>query len=138
MTKGNFGLYDAEKVVEQPTKLLNRNFFLLWQGQFISRLGSQVVAVALVFWIKHATGSAALMGPIQMASSLPAVILAPIGGAFADRYSRRKIIVLSDALRGVAMLSLVSLMFVAPGATDTILLWLLAVSIGHHHNHHFL
>lgn len=115
--------------MQPPTKLLNQNFFLLWQGQFISRLGSQVVTIALVFWIKHATGSAAIMGLMQMASSLPAVILGPIGGTVADRYSRRTIIILSDILRGVAVLSLAGLMFVAPDATGAILAWLLAVAV---------
>jgi len=115
--------------MQQPTKLLNRNFFLLWQGQFVSRLGSQVVLIALVFWIKHATGSAALMGLIQMISSLPAVILGPVGGTFADRYSRRRIIILSDVLRGIAILSLAGLMFMVPEATGAILVWLSAVLI---------
>ena len=113
----------------RPSRLMNRNFYLLWQGQFVSRLGSQMVAIALVFWIKHATGSAALMGLVQMMSSLPVVILGPVGGAFADRYSRRKIIILSDTLRGVATLSLAGLMFIAPEATGTILPWLFAVLV---------
>ena len=118
-----------EKTIEQPTKLLNRNYFLQWQGQSISFLGSQAFAVAMLFWIKHATGSAALMGLLQMLSTLPAVLLTPIGGAFADRYSRRKIIIFSDLLRGIAVLSLAALMFVAPDATQVTLVWLFVVSV---------
>ncbi len=113
----------------QPSKLLNRNFFLLWQGQSISQLGSQAFIIAMLFWIKHATGSAALMGLLQMLSTLPAVFLAPIGGAVADRYSRRKIIIFSDLLRGSAVLSLAGLMFMAPDATQVTLVWLFVVSI---------
>jgi DHA3 family macrolide efflux protein-like MFS transporter len=115
--------------MKQPTKLMNRNFFLLWQGQFVSRLGSQVVLIALAFWIKHTTDSATLIGLIQMLSSLPAVALGPIGGTFADRRSRRTIIILSDVLRGVAVLSLAGLMFVVPNATGTILVWLSSVLV---------
>jgi MFS family permease len=110
-------------------KLLNRDFFLLWQGQFISRLGTQVMIVALVFWIKRATGSATLMGVMQMIATLPAVLLGPVGGTFADRYSRRSIIILSDILRGVAMLSLSALIFLRPSAVDLALAWLFAVLI---------
>jgi len=112
-----------------PSKLMNRNFFLLWQGQSISQLGAQAFAVAMLFWIKHATDSATVMGLLQMVSSLPAVLLGPIGGAFADRHSRRKIIIFSDALSGISVLSLAGLMFVAADATDTILVWLFLVSV---------
>ncbi|MDY7076348.1 MAG: MFS transporter [Chloroflexota bacterium] len=115
--------------MEQPAKLLNRNYLLQWQGQSISRLGSQAFAVAMLFWIKHATGSAALMGLLQMLSTLPAVLLTPIGGAVADRYSRRKIIIFSDLLRGIAVLSLAGLMSMAPDATQVTLVWLFVVSI---------
>ena len=51
-----------------PTRLLNKNYFLLWQGQTVSRLGSQAFSIALVLWIIEATGSASLMG-MMMARS---------------------------------------------------------------------
>ena len=115
--------------MESPKRLLNRNYLLLWQGQSVSRLGSQAFSIAALLWVKHATGSATLIGLMQMASSLPAVALGPIAGALADRYSRRRIIILSDAVRGLAVLSLAGLMFVAPDATKAALLWLLGVAI---------
>jgi len=115
--------------MKKPTKLMNRNFFLLWQGQSISLLGSQGFSVAMLFWIKRATGSAALMGLLQMLSSLPAVILGPIGGTLADRYSRRQIIILSDVSRAIAVLLLAGLIFLLPAATETTLVWLFVVSI---------
>jgi len=115
--------------MKKPTKLMNRNFFLLWQGQSISLLGSQGFSVAMLFWIKHATGSAALMGLLQMLSSLPAVLLGPIGGTLADRYSRRQIIILSDVSRAIAVLLLAGFIFLLPAATETTLVWLFVVSI---------
>ncbi len=116
--------------MEQPTRLLNRNYVLLWQGQSISRLGAQAFSVAMLFWIKRATGSAALMGLLQMVASLSAVALGPLGGAFADRHSRRRIIILSDLIRGFAVLSLAGLLFVSPTATEVTIVWLFVVSIG--------
>jgi MFS family permease len=113
----------------RPAKLFNRDFLLLWQGQSISRLGIQAFAIAMLFWIKHATDSATAMGVLMMLSNLPAVILGPIGGTLADRYSRRAIILASETLNGVAVLSLAVLMFSAPDATDIILIWLFIVSL---------
>ncbi len=112
----------------RPAKLLNRNFVLLWTGQAVSQLGSQVYVIAMVFWIKHATGSASLIGSMLMLSSIPHVVLSGIGGAFADRHSRRKIIVCSDLLRGVLVLSMAGLLYLEPHATNTIIVFFMGVT----------
>jgi len=113
----------------KPTHLMNKDFLLLWQGQFVSRLGSQAYMIAMMFWLKHATGSATLMGTLMMLSMLPMVLLGPFGGTFADLHSRRKIIVISDIILGVLVISLASLIFAAPDATGAIVAALLAVGV---------
>lgn len=92
--------------MDKPNRLLNRNFLLLWQGQFVSRLGNQAFNIALVLWIVQVTGSASIMGVLLAVSSLPGLLLGPIGGAFADRVSRRTIIIISDLLSGLVTLGL--------------------------------
>jgi len=113
----------------KPTKLLNKNFLLLWQGQFVSLIGSQAHNIAMLFWIKHTTGSASLMGTILMLAMIPSVILGPIGGALADRFSRRKIIVITDLLNGLLILSLAVLMFSKPDSTTLVITWLFIVAV---------
>ncbi|MBW2622969.1 MAG: MFS transporter [Deltaproteobacteria bacterium] len=113
----------------EPRRLMNRHFFLLWQGQLVSQVGSAVFGIAMMFWIKHATGSATLMGLIAMVSALPMVIFGPIGGTFADRHSRRLIIIYGDILRGLVNLSIAFLLFLAPGATEVTFIWLFVGSI---------
>lgn len=108
---------------------MNRNFFVLWSGQFVSLIGNQAFAIALMFWIKHATGSASIMGFLMMASMIPSVILGPIGGVFADRHSRRNIIILSDLISGIAVVALSLVMFYVPGETTLILVTLFIVAI---------
>lgn len=107
-----------------PTRMMNRNFFLLWQGQAVSRLGSQAFIVAAMFWLKHATGSATLMGLIMMASMLPSVLLGPFGGSLADRWSQKKIIVTCDVIDGFLVMILAALMWIAPDAHGLIIGWL--------------
>lgn len=113
----------------KPTKLFNWNFLLLWQGQFVSQLGSQAYAIAMMFWIKHATDSATLMGLILMVSSLPGAILGPVGGTIADRYSRRKIIIFSDLINGLCVVGLSALVFYYASETNLIITALFIVGL---------
>lgn len=118
-----------ETVITRPTRLWNKNYLLLWQGQFVSRVGNQFFEIALTLWVIQLTGSAALMGLLLMTASIPALVLAPIGGVFADRYSRRRTIILSDLLSGLVVLSLAALAYAMPGATPLLIGWLFVTAI---------
>lgn len=90
----------------KPQKLLNKNFFLLWQGQTVSQIGSQIFSIALMFWIKHVTGSAMLMGFVMMLSMLPVALVGPVSGAIVDNLSRKKLIIFSDIINGLISITL--------------------------------
>lgn len=110
-----------------PRLLANRDFLLLWQGQLVSQLGNQAFSLAMLYWAMEATGSARLMGLLMMLAMLPGVVLAPLGGALADRHSKLRIIVGSDLLRGASVLGLAWLMLARPGEHGAIVAALMAV-----------
>lgn len=108
-------------------RLFNRDFTLLWCGQLVSNIGSQALTIAIMYWLMEATGSATRMGLFLTISMLPTVLLGPIGGAFADRHSRRAILIISDLASGVSVLGLAWL-FLRGGLTpDDLVTWVLLV-----------
>ena len=89
--------------LKKPDRLWSFNFFLLWQGNFVSAVGDVVYEIALGFWIFAATGSTALMGTLMAASTIPRVLLSPFAGVIIDRSNRKHLLVLMDLLRGTAV-----------------------------------
>lgn len=110
-------------------RLFNRNFVLLWQGQLVSQIGNQAHMIALMFWMLEATRSASLMGLLGMSAALPGVLLAPLGGAIADRHSRKGIIVAADLVRGIVVLLLATLLFTHGSQTHLIVAALFVTAI---------
>jgi MFS family permease len=90
----------------RPTIFRNRSFLLLWLGQLVSQIGDRVHAVALMWWVLEATGSATLMGTVLIAATVPAVLLGPFAGGYVDRWDRKAVIVGMDFLRGAIVLGI--------------------------------
>lgn len=80
---------------------INRNLSLLLCGQLVSQVGDKFYLLALSFWVLKTTGSPGLMGVVLAASLIPSLILGFFSGVFIDRWDRKKIIVVSDLIRGV-------------------------------------
>ncbi len=110
-------------------RLWNRHFALLWQGQVVSLLGAQAYLIASVLWLKHATESATAVGLLSTLSLIPAILLGPLGGVFADRWSRKRIIVGTDLLRGASALALAAFMVSELGDRDLRVLAVFATSV---------
>ncbi len=81
--------------------LLKKNFLLVWQGHFVSAIGTQLFNVALMYWLLETTGSATTMGLVLMSSLLPVAVLSIFTGALVDRLPRKPLIVVSDLVRGL-------------------------------------
>lgn len=90
--------------MQKKIKQINNNFWLLWQGQFVSVFGDAVYDIALSFFVLELTGSTAVMGTIMAFVTIPRVIMGPLSGVVVDNYNRKKLIVLADVIRGICVL----------------------------------
>lgn len=90
---------------EKITRLWNKNFFLLWQGSLVSFIGDMLYQFALGFWVLDKTGSTATMGLVMSAGFIPQIIVGIFAGTYVDRHDRKAIIVSTDLIRGIAVLT---------------------------------
>jgi len=86
--------------------VFNRDFRYLWLGNTISGCGDQFFLVALPWLILQLTGSGAVLGGIMMVEAIPRAALMLVGGAVTDRFSPRKIMILTAVLRTVLVATL--------------------------------
>jgi MFS family permease len=79
--------------------LRHRDFRLLFGGQAISVVGDALFPVALAFAVLELSGSATSIGLVLAAQTLPLALLLLVGGVVGDRFSRQRIMVVSDVAR---------------------------------------
>lgn len=82
----------------------NRNFRLLWLGQVVSQMGDWFDTIAVYTLALQLTGSTRSVALIMVARFLPSVVMGPLSGVVADRFSRRSIMIASDILRAIVVL----------------------------------
>lgn len=75
-----------------------RNFKLFMGGQVISLVGTWMQTVAQSWLVYRLTGSSFLLGSVGFVSQIPVFLLAPIGGAVADRFDRHKIVITTQTV----------------------------------------
>ena len=88
-----------------------RRFLIVWSGQLFSAVGSGLTAFALGVFVFEKTQSATSYSLIILFSFLPTFILLPFGGVLADRFERKKMMIVGDAgaIIGVLFILLIQL-----------------------------
>ena len=86
--------------------LKSRNYQLFFAGQGISLIGTWMTQLATVWLVYQLTKSAFMLGLVGFASQIPSFVLAPFGGLIADRYSRRRLLVITQVLAMAQSLTL--------------------------------
>lgn len=90
----------------------NQNFLKLWIGQIFSYLGDAIVQIALMAWVINQGGKAGPeMSKILFFFVLPSFLLSPLAGIFADRFSRKTLMVFSNFARAALVFVLPVIIF---------------------------
>lgn len=76
-----------------------RPFRLLFAGRAVSSFGDRLVPVALTFAVLHLTGSLSDLGLVLAAQTVPLVLFVLVGGVWADRLPRQRVMLASDLVR---------------------------------------
>jgi MFS family permease len=82
----------------------NRAFRFLWFGQVVSQMGDWFDTIAVYTIALTLTGSTRSVALIMVARFLPSVVMGPLSGVIADRFSRRTIMIASDIVRAIVVL----------------------------------
>jgi MFS family permease len=82
----------------------NRGFRMLWLGQVVSQMGDWFDTIAVYTIALQLTGSSRSVALIMVARFLPSVVMGPLSGVVADRFSRRSIMITSDLMRALVVL----------------------------------
>jgi len=85
---------------------LMRNFIILWFGQLVSAIGSQMTNFAVRVWVWQLTESATALALVGLATLIPGVVSSLYAGIVVDRYSRKTLMMLGDGVAAIATIAL--------------------------------
>ncbi|MDD5530506.1 MAG: MFS transporter [bacterium] len=95
-----------------------RNYRLFFGGQGISLIGTWMQQISLSWLVYRLTNSAFLLGVVGFSSNIPILLIEPFAGVLADRWNRRKILIVTQILSMLQALTLAILVL-----TGTIQVW---------------
>ncbi|MEU0052301.1 MFS transporter [Streptomyces sp. NPDC006309] len=118
LTEGAAGRADTGR---PPSLWRNRDFNLLWTGQCLSDLGGAMVDLALPLLVLQWTGSPARAGLVGTAGLVTTMVCRLPAGVLADRFDRRRLMIVCDVLR-IAVYALLGCAVVTDTATLPLIL----------------
>jgi MFS family permease len=97
--------------------LANPGFRRLWIAGFVSEIGDWVLQVAMPVYVYQLTGSVSATATTFVVALLPSLALSPVAGVLADRWDRRRLMLLVSLLQALSLLPLLAVR----GAEDLVL-----------------
>ncbi|MCL2932954.1 MAG: MFS transporter [Trichodesmium sp. MAG_R03] len=102
-----------------------QTFVFIWLGQVFSLLGSSLSEFALAVWVYQKTGSITHYALLSLFIHLPSIFISPFAGAMVDRWSRRRVMIISDSITGVTALAIMFLVF-----SEQLQIWHIYIAVG--------
>src|SRR5690349_19190743 len=91
----------------RPTGMLG--FTIVWLGQIVSVLSTNMTAFGLTIWVFEKTGSATALGLMQVFFITPFLVISPFAGVMVDRHNRKLMMMISDVIAGSATVAILLL-----------------------------
>jgi len=92
----NSNISNRVKIVFRSLKY--RNYRLFFSGQSISLIGTWMQRIAMPWLVYHMTGSALLLGVVGFAGQIPTFLLSPVAGVLTDRWSRYRVLLVTQII----------------------------------------
>jgi MFS family permease len=105
--------------------LADRNMRVLFAGQTMNMLGNTAMVIVLGIWVKNLTGSSGAAGLIFLLLAATA-FLAPATGLLVDRFPRRSVLVINDAMAALS----IALLLLVHNRHDIWLIYVVAGTYG--------
>ena len=90
--------------VRLPAIMRHRDFNLYWLGVILSQIGTRGTIAAQLFHVYVLTGSTVQVGFVGLSQAIALLVLSPLGGAYADRVDRRRLLQASQAVAMIVSL----------------------------------
>lgn len=92
---------ETSLAAEPPSLWRNRDYMILWSGQTVSTLGSGISQLAYPLLVLALTHSPAQAGLVAAVFGLPYLLVSLPAGAYVDRWDRKRVMIICDALRAL-------------------------------------
>ncbi|MEY2832466.1 MAG: hypothetical protein RLZZ574_1724, partial [Cyanobacteriota bacterium] len=98
----------------------NKQFLILWSGQIFSQLADKIYLVMMIAIVANQfqlpdQPISKWVSPIMIAFTIPAVLFGSLAGVYVDRWRKKPVLVISNLLRGILVLTLPPFLLVSQG-----------------------
>lgn len=102
------GFAQMSEVAAQPK---TSSFVVIWIGQVLSIIGSNLTGFAMSVWVYQETGSVTKFSIVVLFTMFPGLLITPLAGMLVDRWDRRWLMIASNVWAALSTLAVASLFF---------------------------